>query len=206
MERCQGARAFVHCSSTAVYEQNGHRDFCEDDPLGDNHRIYSFMETYSITKIAAEGAVRWGAKRFQLPATIARLNVPYGDNGGWPAIHLDMMLGGMAIAVHTDAPSEYNPIHEDDIIASIPKLIDAAAIPPTVVNWGGDQIVSIEDWCTYLAELVGIEPKFEQTDQTLESVRVDLTKKHELLGPSTVDWREGMRRMVAARHPELLRA
>ena len=53
--------------------------------------------------------------------------MPYGDNGGWPAIHLDMMLGGMAVPVHTDAPSEYNPIHEDDIIASIPALLDAAA-------------------------------------------------------------------------------
>jgi UDP-glucuronate 4-epimerase len=206
MERCQGARAFVHCSSTAVYEQNGHRDFLETDSLGDNHRIYSFMETYSISKVAAEGAVRWGAKRFQLPTTIARLNVPYGDNGGWPAIHLDMMLGGMAVPVHTDAPSEYNPIHEDDIIASVPKLLDAAGVPPTVVNWGGDDVVSIEEWCTYLAELAGIEPKFDVTDQTLESVRVDLARKHELVGPSTVAWRDGMRRMVAARHPELLRA
>jgi nucleoside-diphosphate-sugar epimerase len=206
MERCQGARAFLHCSSTAVYQPNGHRAFREDDPLGDNHRVYSFLETYSISKIAAEAAARYGARRFQLPTTIARLNVPYGDNGGWPAIHLDMLLGGMAVPVHTDAPSQYNPIHEDDIIASVPKLLDAAGIPPTVVNWGGDDVVSIEEWCTYLAELVGIEPTFDVTDQTLESVTVDLTRAHELIGPTKVHWKDGMRRQVAARHPELLRA
>ena len=206
MERCQGARAFLHCSSTAVYQPNGHRAFREDDPLGDNHRVYTFLETYSISKIAAEAAARYGARRFQLPTTIARLNVPYGDNGGWPAIHLDMMLGGMAVPVHTDAPSQYNPIHEDDIIASIPKLLDAAAIPPTVVNWGGDEVVSIEEWCDYLAGLVGIAAKVDPTDQTLESVMVDLTRAHEIIGPTTVHWKDGMRRLVAARHPELLRA
>ena len=97
MEFCQSAKAFLHCSSTAVYQPNGNTPrFKEDDPLGDNHRVYeSFMpdmQTYSITKIAAEGAARWGARRFDLPTTIARLNVPYGSAFSWPAFHLDMMM------------------------------------------------------------------------------------------------------------------
>jgi hypothetical protein len=37
----------------------------------------------------------------------------------------------------------------------------------------------------------------------LESVTTDNTRLHELVGETTVDWRDGMRRMVAARHPEL---
>ena len=80
----------------------------------------------------------------------------------------------------------YNPIHSDDIIATIPALLEAASVPATVVNWGGDDPVSIEDWCTYLGELTGLEPKFEPTDQTIESVSVDLTRMHELVGPTTV--------------------
>ena len=44
-----------------------------------------------------------------LPTTIARLNVPYGDNGGWPAFHLEMMLAGQPVPVHTDAPSLVQP-------------------------------------------------------------------------------------------------
>ena len=31
----------------------------------------------------------------------------------------------------------------------------------------------------------------------------DNSRLHELVGETTVSWREGMRRMVAARHPEL---
>ena len=46
--------------------------------------------------------------------------------------------------------------------------------------------------------------KFEPTDKTIESVSVDLTRLHELAGPTKVDWHDGFRRMVAARHPELL--
>ncbi len=97
MEHHRNARAFLHCSSTAVYKPEGHRVFDEDGPLGDNHGVWPFLRTYSICKIAAEGTARWAAERFGLPTTIARLSVPYGDSGGWPAIHLHMMLNGSAI-------------------------------------------------------------------------------------------------------------
>src|SRR5690349_16254201 len=34
MRHYQDARAFLHCSSTAVYEPKGHEPIAEDDPLG----------------------------------------------------------------------------------------------------------------------------------------------------------------------------
>ncbi len=141
MARCQGVRGFLHCSSTAVYEPNGHHPFKETDPLGDNHR--AIFPTYSICKIAAESMVRFGARQWGIPTTIARLNVPYGDNGGWPAFHLEMILGGMTIDVHRDVPSLYNPIHEDDYIRSLPRLLDVGSTTTTIVNWGGSDEASI---------------------------------------------------------------
>ena len=205
MEHHRGARAFLHCSSTAVYRPAGHHVFVEDDDLGDNHGVWPFLRTYSICKIAAEGAARWAARRFGLPTTIARLSVPYGDGGGWPAVHLEMLINGSPIPVHVDAPSVYNPIHQDDIARSIPALLAAAAVPATVVNWGGDEAVSIEAWCGYLAERSGLTARFEPTDRTIDSVQVDTTELRRLAGPSTVAWRDGMARLLAARHPELLR-
>jgi UDP-glucuronate 4-epimerase len=174
MSHLHTAKGFLHCSSTAVYQADGHRRFVETDSLGDNHRVPSmgFMPTYSITKIAAEAMARYIARQHGIPTTIARLNVPYGDNGGWMWLHLEQVLAGQPVAVHTDAPSIYNPIHEEDIIASIPAL------------------------------LVGKEAEFVYTDAVLESVAVDLTKKHLLVGPTTVAWRDGMRRMVQTFHPE----
>lgn len=204
MEHHRDASAFVHCSSTAVYKPMGHHPFAEGDDLGDNHGVWPFLKTYSINKIAAEATARWAAKRFDLPTTVARLSVPYGDGGGWPAMHLEMLRNGSAVPVHVDAPSVYNPIHDDDIVAMLPGLAAAAAVPATVVNWGGEDAVSIEEWCTYLAELTGLEATFAPTEATIDSVQVDLTRMHELVGQGTVSWRDGMRRMVAARHPELL--
>ncbi len=203
MHHCREATSFLHCSSTAVYEAAGHHDFAEGDPLGDNHRPFGFLPTYSITKIAAEAMARYGARQWDLPTTIARLSVPYGDNGGWPAFHFEMMLAGQAVPVHEDAPSEFNPIHEDDIVAQVPRLLDVASVPATVVNWAGPDAVSIEDWCLYLGEMVGIMPTFAPTTATIESVRVDTTRMHELIGPAEVRWQEGLRRMVEVRRPDL---
>jgi UDP-glucuronate 4-epimerase len=201
MARCRAAKAFLHCSTTGVYAEAGHAPRKEGDPLGDNHR--SILPTYSICKIAAEAVVRFSAKQWSLPTTIARLNVPYGDNGGWPAFHLELLLAGAEIAVHADPPSAYNPIHEDDLLAHLPRLLDVASVPATVVNWAGSETASIEDWCTFLGSLVGREPRFVQTDRTIQSLTVDVTRMHALLGPTQVSWRDGMRRMVAARHPEI---
>jgi hypothetical protein len=113
------------------------------------------------------------------------------------------MLAGHPVAVHEDAPSQFNPIHEDDLVAQVPALLEVAAVPATIVNWAGPEPVSIEEWCGYLGELVGVVPRFEATTATIESVRVDTTRMHELVGPARVAWRDGLRRMVEARHPEL---
>ena len=72
------------------------------------------------------------------------------------------------------------------------------------MNWAGDQVVSLQEWCGYLGSLVGREPVFEESPQALRPNPVDVTRMHELVGGATVDWRDGMRRMVAACHPELL--
>ncbi|MBM4265984.1 MAG: NAD(P)-dependent oxidoreductase [Deltaproteobacteria bacterium] len=202
MARCRRARAFLHCSTTGVYEPAGRHPLRETDPLGDNHR--AMLPTYSISKIAAEAVVRFASRQFGLKTTIARLNVPYGDNGGWPAWHLEFMRAGHPVAVHTDGPNVYNPIHEDDIIASIPRLLEIADVPPTIVNWAGNQTASIEEWCAYLGELTGLEPKLAPTEQTISSVVVDTTRMNELVGPTRVHWKDGFKRMVQARHPELL--
>ncbi len=202
MAHCAGARGFLHCSSTGVYEALDGTPQRETDPLGDNHRV--IMPTYSICKIAAEAVVRASCRVHGVPTTIARLNVPYGDNGGWPAFHLALVLARRPVPVAPNGPSRYNPIHEDDILAMLPKMLDAAAVPATIVNWGGDEEVSIEAWCAYLGELVGREARFETTSQTIGGIPTDNAKRLALAGPAAVHWRDGMRRMVAALHPDLL--
>ena len=80
-----------------------------------------------------------------------------------------------------------------------------ASVPATTVNWAGDQTISLQDWCAYLGSLLGREPVFEESEQALSGVPTDVTRMRELVGETAVNWRDGMRRMAAKFHPELLR-
>lgn len=195
------AKALLHCSSTAVYEPAGLTPLKETDPLGDNHK--SLFPTYSICKIAAETAARTAARLYDLPTTVARLCVPYGDNGGWPYFHMEMMLAGMDIPISGEAENRYSLLHEDDYIAMLPALLEAASVPATVVNWGGSEPTSIEEWTKYIGELVGVEPKLVVSDTALSSISIDPEKMHALVGRTQVDWRDGIRRMIKALRPDL---
>ena len=198
--------SFFHCSSTAVYAPQDHDPRRETDLLGDSHRPMPGMPTYSISKIAGEVLVQHTAKRLGVPTVIARLNVPYGDQYGWMMFHLMMMERGIPVPVHVDQPTSYTPIHAEDIARSIPYLMSYASTPAEIVNWGGDQIVSIEDWCEEMSRLTGIEAKFNPTTATIAAIIPDLAKLHDRGFHTTIDWRDGIRRQIAASRPELLKA
>lgn len=202
MSHCRSTKAFLHCSSAGVYHDEIDRPLRETDPLGDNHRC--MMPTYSICKIAAESVVRMAARLWDIPTIIARFSVPYGNNGGWPWYHLMMMKQGVPIPVHDDGPCYYNLIHEDDYIRMIPALLANATVPTTTMNWGGNTATSIEEWCSYLSELTGLEAQMAPTNGALKSLPVDTTLMTEKIGATQTDWKDGIRRMVESRNPELL--
>ena len=203
MARCRRASAFLHCSTAAVYQAKGGVPASEGDPLGDHHRV--MMPTYSICKIAAEAVVRTSARVFGVPTTIARLGVPYGNNGGWPWYHLMMMKTGAPIPVHASGPNRFPLLHEDDYVRHIEGLLALASVPAAIVNWAGSEDTGVEAWCAYLGELTGLEPKLVPSEKALAPLPLDVSRLEAKLGPSRVPWRDGLRRMVEARNPELLR-
>ncbi len=194
----------LHCSSTAVYEPNDGSPLKETDRLGDSHRLLPGMHTYSIAKIATEVLVQHTAKRLNIPTVIARLNVPYGDTYGWMLFHLAMMEKGMDVPVYIDQPTSYSPIHADDIAASIPYLLELASTPPTIINWGGEAVASVEEWCRLMGSITGLTPGFAPTPATLPTIIPDITKQLDTGFRCTVDWRDGIRRMVHTSRPDLV--
>jgi hypothetical protein len=114
-----------------------------------------------------------------------------------------MMLTGRPIRLHPDRPNNYNPIYEDDYVELGIRAMEVADTPPVVVNWAGSETVSVEEYCTFMGELVGVEPRFEYTPGAHTPLWPDVTRMHAVLGRTKVPWREGFSRMVAARHPEL---
>jgi UDP-glucuronate 4-epimerase len=201
---CPDLQAYLHCSSTGVYQPKGHEPRTETSAVGDSHRSMPGMPTYSISKIAGEVLVGYQAKQLGLPTVIARLAVPYGDTYGWPLFHVMMIERGIPIPVHVDQPKSYSPIHADDIVASLPYIVSVASAPATTINWAGTDVVSIEEWCTYAGELIGLTPTFEPTENTIPPIIADASKLLATGFVPTVPWRDGIRRMIETSRPDLL--
>ena len=195
MSHFRNADAFFHCSSGAVYEPNGGVPFTEDCPHGNHHA--HMMPTYSICKIAGESVARFGAQEFGLPTVIARLNVPYGDTSGWPFFHLLMMRAGMVIDVNPDG-ARYNFIHDEDIVADLPVLLEQASVPATTLNWASPELVSIADWCAFMAEIDGCDPpEIVESETAIPSTVMDTSRIQALRPERLVSWQDGLRRLVA---------
>jgi nucleoside-diphosphate-sugar epimerase len=200
LRHCRKAKAALVMSTFSVYRPNPDPShaYAETDPLGDANAPHA--PTYSVSKLAQEAVARASARAFDLPVTIARMNASYGDNGGLPAIHLALARAGQLVVTRSD-PCTYSPIHEDDICTQAGPLLAAASVPATIVNWAGDEPVSVQDWCAWFAELLGqtVELGVRDLPGTQPSVISDNTKRLSLTGPCAVPWREGMARMVEAR-------
>jgi len=201
LQHCRGARAALVMSTHSIYKPRADpmHVYAETDPLGDVNPQHS--PTYSVSKIGQEAVARFCARAFDLPVTLARMNASYGPNGGLLAMHADAIAAGLPVTTRWD-PCMYSPIYEDDINAQVAALVNAASTPATIVNWAGDEAVSVQEWAAFSAELLGVEAKVVVTpiEGTLRGSIADVTRRREITGACTVGWREGMRRTIAARH------
>lgn len=195
---CRTAKGFVFCSTGSVYGYQGQRPLRESDPPG-----VPLRANYSFSKIAAEAVCTWIAKQHHIPLTTIRICSTYGPEGGAPADRLEMILAHKPIRLYPDKPNNYNPIYEDDYVEFGIRAMEIADTPPVVVNWAGSETVSAEDYCSYMGELIGVEPIFKYTPNAHTPLWPDVTYMHEVLGRTKVHWRDGFRRMIEARHPEI---
>ncbi|MGV9247146.1 NAD-dependent epimerase/dehydratase family protein [Streptomyces sp. NPDC003710] len=206
MTHCRAAEAFLFVSTSALYAPRApdHRH-TEDDPLGAES---AWLPTYPVGKLATEGAVRALAATLGLPTTIARLNVAYGPHGhgGLPVILYRSMLAGRPIAVPHAGQHYCSPIHTDDIARHIPRLWAAAGVPATVVNWGGDEVVGVQDLMTHVSELTGVPVDFVPSDVTRAVIAFDDTRRRTMVGDCEKSWRDGVREALDAHFPGTVEA
>jgi nucleoside-diphosphate-sugar epimerase len=206
LDHCRTAKAALVMSTVTVYKPHPdpwHR-FREDDPLGD--QMLPQQLPYSISKIGEEAVARYCARSFGLPTTIARMGAAYGDRGGLPIWHLHAIAAGEPVVTRWD-PIPYSPIHDDDIAVQLAPLLGAASVPATIVNWCGDEAVSVQQWSGYFADLLGVEPEVVVEPVPGASVGSvgDPTRRISITGPCRVGWREGLRRVAEHFYPDRLR-
>ncbi len=201
MAHCRRARAALIASTNSVYRANKDplHQYVETDPLGDPTAPHS--PTYGVSKVSQEAVARTMARVLDLPTTIARINASYGPNGGLPAYHGDWVAAGQTIWLRNPGPNAYSPIHENDMAAQVPALLNAASAPATIVNWCGDEVVTAEEWTAAFGTHLGVDPEIAWYDLPggQPGSAGDPTKRLSLTGPCTVDWRDGMIATLDAR-------
>jgi len=130
------------------------------------------------------------------------MNASYGPNGGLPTYQMDWMVADQPIIARWD-PAPYSIIHQDDINEQVEALLKAASVPATLVNWGGDETPTVEEWCRYIGKLTGKTPNMQvkPMPNTLRGSVADNTKRLSLTGPCKVSWHDGIRRTLEDRYP-----
>jgi nucleoside-diphosphate-sugar epimerase len=204
MNHCKNTGAFLFISSLVVYRppRDGQKIYKERGEAYGNDSPY--IPTYSVSKVAGEGVVRSLARVFSLPTTIARLGMGYGTfgHGGLPVRAFAKILAGQPIYI-SSRPQAVSVIHEDDIAADVEPLLKAAAVPATIVNWAGDELVDEREMYDYLGELAGIEPQLIVDDaKAVAFFAADATLRKSLTGPSRIPWKVGIQRTLRSRFPD----
>ncbi len=206
MYHFRNCKAFVYASATGNYARNPDpmHKYLETDDLGGQTL---FSPNYGATKVAAEGVVRTLSRIHNIPATIARVNVSYGgayDDGGLPGRLLDNVVLGRPTQLPKDYPFMCSPIHDEDMSRHLEQLVNAASVPAFVVNWGGDVAAELKEMTDWIGQLVGKEPIYEYPDDfKIPACIVDTTRSSEIGMEWKIHWKDGFRRMLQARYPDV---
>jgi len=206
MQRYRDVKAFFHMSSSSVYglAEDPTTAVCETDQLGG---YASYSPHYAMSKQSTEAVVRFQARALKLPTIIARLDVAYGTrgHGGAPMALVEFMKHGIPYHRAEDGDSFCSPIHEDDIVEQVQGLLEHVAVPAPIVNLGGDEVVTMEEMIAYIESLTGLEMTIEPRElATWQMTVLDNTQRVAMAGPCKVSWKDGLKRALETRYPDLL--
>ena len=192
------AEAFVHGSTGSLYEYQGERPLGEDDPYG----LHAGGENYAASKIGAEYMLRHLSEDYGLPVTLVRIFSFYGPRGGGVTQRVDQVLRGEPVSVYPGVRNVHTPLYEDDYVEKTIAAAGIAKVGAEVINVGGSEAVTTQEYCIMAGEMAGREPVFVENGKSWP-IWGDVTKMERLLGPSKVSMREGIRRIIESAHERL---
>jgi nucleoside-diphosphate-sugar epimerase len=191
--RYRDCEAFVHGSTGSLYQYQGERALREDDPYG----LHAPVENYSASKIAAEFLLKHLSVEYAMPTTIVRIFSFYGPRGGGVTQRIDQVAQGLPVSVYPGVRNVHTPLYEDDYVEKTIAAAGIAKAPAEIVNVGGTEAVTTQDYCRMAGELLGKEPIFVENSKSWP-IWADTTKMVQLMGPNRVSMREGVRRVIEA--------
>ena len=191
--RYRDCEAFVHGSTGSLYQYQGERPLREDDPYG----LHSSAENYAASKIAAEFLLKHLSVDYELPVVIVRIFSFYGPRGGGVTQRIDQIIRDEPVSVYPGVRNAHTPLYEDDYVEKTIAAASLATVGAEVVNIGGTEVVTTQEYCEIAGEILGKKPTFVE-DSKAWPIWADTTKMVQLLGPNKVSVREGVARTIAA--------
>ncbi|MGO4442100.1 NAD-dependent epimerase/dehydratase family protein [Mycobacterium sp. 2YAF39] len=194
--RYRECEAFVHGSTGSLYAYQGERPLREDDEYG----LHSSAENYAASKIGAEFLLKHLSVDYNLPTTIVRIFSFYGPRGGGVTQRVDQIIRGEAVSVYPGVRNVHTPLYEDDYVDKTIAAAGIAKVGCEIVNVGGTEAVTTQEYCQIAGEILGKEPTFVENSRAWP-IWADTTKMVEVLGHNKVSVREGVRRVIeSAQH------
>lgn len=202
LHHCRNAKAALVMSSGAIYSAvDDPYDFPkEDSRLGNASTPWS--PTSGPGKVAQEAVARFCASAFDLPVVITRLNTVYGNGPRFlPTINMAMIMADQEVPVRWD-PMPHNPIHTDEMCGQLEAILDSASSPANIVNWGGDEVVTQQEWCRMVGEYSGkeVRMKTQPVPNATCTAGSDQTKRASITGPSKIGFADAFRAVYDARY------
>ena len=191
--RYQGCEAFVQGSTGSLYEYQGERALREEDPYG----LHSAAEPYAASKIACEFLLKHLSEDYQMPMTLVRIFSFYGPRGGGVTQRIDQVARGERVSIYPGVRNIHTPLYEDDYVEKTIGAISIAKVGTEIINVGGTEAVTTQEYCEMAGEMLGKKPVFVENSKAWP-IWADTTKMVKLLGPNKVSVREGVRRSVEA--------
>lgn len=191
--RYRDCEAFVHGSTGSLYEYQGERPLTEDDPYG----LHSSAENYAASKIAAEFLLKHLSVEYDMPTVLVRIFSFYGPRGGGVTQRIDQVARGLPVSVYPGVRNVHTPLYEDDYVEKTLAAASIAKAPAEIINVGGTEAVTTQEYCEIAGEMLGKTPIFVENSKAWP-IWADTSKMVRLLGPNKVTVHEGVRRLVEA--------
>ena len=194
IRRFSECKGIVQGSTGSVYRASD-KGVTEDAPLGRNP--FESLENYVLSKICADEFANYLSRIHGARVAILRYYRPYDTR---PGTMIGALLGRILRGEPVGNGSVLvNPMFISDVADVTIKAVEVCESPPSVINVGGEQIVSIKDLATLIGEVAGKEPVFApESGRAADSWVCDSTKRIKLLGAEKVPLREGIERVVSA--------
>ena len=189
--RYRDCEAFVQGSTGSLYAYQGERPLREDDPYG----LHSSAEPYAASKIAAEFLLKHLCEDYRLPTVLIRIFSFYGPRGGGVTQRIDQVARGEPVSVYPGVRNVHTPLFEDDYVEKTIAAVGIAKTPAEIINVGGTEAVTTQEYCEMAGEILGKKPIFVENSKAWP-IWADTTKMVKLLGPNKVKVREGVRRTL----------